>query len=85
MPAPTHNARWSVLVVLIGAVVAAVVYAVSADVVWTIVPLLMTVAAVRRIRRGGGAPGMSVSTPKGSDSRACGIIPGVPRHRLARG
>ena len=52
MPASTHTARWSVLVVLIGAVVAAVVYAVSADVVWTIVPLLMTVAAVRRIRRG---------------------------------
>lgn len=53
IPAPTHNARWSVLVVLIGAVAAAVIYALSADVVWTIVPLLMTVAEVRRIRRGG--------------------------------
>ena len=52
IPAPTHNAGWSALVVLIGAVAAAVVYALSADVVWTIVPLLMTVAAVRRIRRG---------------------------------
>ena len=55
MPAPTHKARWFALVVLIGAVAAAVVYALSADVVWTIVPLLMTVAAVRRVRRGGAA------------------------------
>ena len=55
MPAPTHNARWYALAVLIGTLAAAVIYGLSADIVWTIVPLLMTVAAVRRIRRGGGA------------------------------
>ena len=49
----THRGRWAILMTLVGAVLAVIVYtvAVAADVVWTIIPLPLTVAAVRRILR----------------------------------
>ena len=47
----THRGRWAILMTLAGAVLALIVYTVTADVVWTIIPLLLTVAAVRRILR----------------------------------
>jgi len=47
----THRGHWAILLALAGAVLAVVVYTVTADVVWTIIPLLLTVAAVRRILR----------------------------------
>jgi hypothetical protein len=48
-----HRALWSILTALGGSVLAVVVYIFTADVVWTIVPLLATVAAVRRLLRHG--------------------------------
>ena len=51
MPATTHHPRWPILIGLAGVIVAAVVYVLTADVVWTIVPLLVTFAAVRRLLR----------------------------------
>ena len=49
----THRGRWAIPMTLVGAVLAVIVYtvAVAADVVWTIIPLPLTVAAVRRILR----------------------------------
>ena len=52
MPTTTHHpARWAILIGLAGVILAAVVYVLTADVVWTIVPLLVTFAAVRRLLR----------------------------------
>jgi hypothetical protein len=47
----THRGYWAILITLAGAVLAVVVYTVTADVVWTIIPLLLTVTAVRRVLR----------------------------------
>lgn len=51
MNPPTHRSHWAILIALAGAGLAVVVYTVTADVVWTIIPLLLTVAAVRRLLR----------------------------------
>jgi len=47
----THRGPWAILIALTGAGLAVVVYAITADVVWTIIPLLLTLTAVRRILR----------------------------------
>jgi len=47
----THRVHWAVLTALAGAVLAVVVYTVTADFVWTMIPLLLTVAPVRRLLR----------------------------------
>jgi hypothetical protein len=46
---PQHRALWTGLVFLAGAVLAVIVYSVTADVVWTLIPLLLTVAGMRRM------------------------------------
>ena len=52
MPTTTHHpARWAILIGLAGVILAAVVYVLTADVVWTIVPLLVTFAAERWLLR----------------------------------
>ena len=51
MNPPTHRGNGAILIALAGAVLAVVVYTVTADVVWTIIPLLLTVAVVRRLLR----------------------------------
>ena len=52
MHTDTHHVnRWAVLLALAGICLAVVVYAATADVVWAVVPLLLTVAAVRRVLR----------------------------------
>jgi hypothetical protein len=50
-PTTRDRAAWAVLVSVSGVALAAVIYIVSADVVWAIIPLLLTVAAVRRLLR----------------------------------
>jgi hypothetical protein len=47
----TTTTRWSILIALAGLILAMTVYVLTADVVWTIVPLLVTVAAIRRLLR----------------------------------
>ena len=42
---------WAVALGAAGVVASAVVYALTTDVVWSVVPLLLSVAAVRRVRR----------------------------------
>jgi hypothetical protein len=55
MPPTTHHlARGPILLGLTGVILAAVVYVLTADVVWTIVPLLVTLAVVRRLLRKDG-------------------------------
>jgi hypothetical protein len=52
MHASTHALTlWAVLAALTGAVVAVVVYLLTDDVVWALVPLLLTVAPVRGLLR----------------------------------
>jgi hypothetical protein len=46
-----HRGHWAILIALAGAALAVVVYTVTADVVWAIIPLLLTVTAVRRLLR----------------------------------
>jgi len=46
-----HRVAWVLLTALTGVLLAAVAYTVSADVIWTLVPLLLTVAVVRRLLR----------------------------------
>ncbi|HET6987817.1 MAG TPA: hypothetical protein VFI00_14430 [Kribbella sp.] len=46
-----HRALWSILTAFGGSVLAVVVYIFTADVVWTVVPLLATLAAVRGLLR----------------------------------
>jgi hypothetical protein len=55
---------------LAGAVAAGVVYIVTTDVVWTLVPLLLTVALVRRqlARKGPGPRGGSERPVRGNNS-----------------
>jgi hypothetical protein len=48
-----HHARWSILIALAAVILAVIVYVLTADVMWTIVPLLVTVAAIRRVLRHG--------------------------------
>lgn len=53
---PTNQQRhWAILIALVGAVIAVVVYTVTADVIRTVIPLLLTVAAVRRLLRHGAS------------------------------
>jgi hypothetical protein len=49
--AARHLTRWTILTALAGILIAVIVYLRTADVVWTLVPLLLTVAAVRLLRR----------------------------------
>lgn len=51
MKPTTYRGHWAIVIALAGAVLTVVVYTVTADVVWTLIPLLLTVAAVRRLLR----------------------------------
>ena len=51
MKPTTYGGHWAIVIALAGAVLTVVVYTVTADVVWTLIPLLLTVAAVRRLLR----------------------------------
>lgn len=54
-PGPGSRGMWPVLTGLAGVGLAVVVYLLTADVIWTLVPLLLTVAAVRRLLAHGTA------------------------------
>ena len=42
--------RWPIIAAVLGVILAAV-FLVTGDVIWTLVPLLLTIAAVRRLAR----------------------------------
>ena len=43
--------RWPIIATVLGVILAAAVFLVTGDVIWTLVPLLLTIAAVRRLAR----------------------------------
>lgn len=51
MRTPHHATVGAVVMVLIGVAVAVIVYALTTDVVWTAVPLLLAIAAARQFYR----------------------------------
>ena len=51
MRTPTHTMIGAAAMILIGVVVAVIVYALTTDVVWTAVPLLRSIAAGRQFFR----------------------------------
>lgn len=51
VPAERMATIWTVALGSVGVVASAVVYVLTADVIWSVVPLLLTVAAVRRVRQ----------------------------------
>jgi hypothetical protein len=53
--ATDHRAQLAILAGLAAGIASALVYALSSDVIWAIIPLLVAVAIIRRLmRRGAG-------------------------------
>lgn len=46
-----HATLWALVIALIGVITAVIVYILTTDVVWTAVPLLLSVAAARPLLR----------------------------------
>ena len=49
-----RRTQWAILVGVAALIAAVLIYALSSDVIWAIVPLLLAVAIVRRVMRRGG-------------------------------